>query len=234
MRTDCSNIYILSFNAGADAGLAAVSAYSERDAFQILKNSGRYNAIPNAYSLIQIIDLGLSTTIRTELLLEVYTNALGVFEAFIKYLNKYVGPKGDKGDPGDTTIIGAVQSDWLQVDTTQLDYIKNKPEMPTALSQLSSDSTHRTVTDQQISQWQAKSSFSGDYNDLINKPNIPAAQINADWNAETGVAQILNKPDISKFPKYELCETTEDYEDIANPQSDTFYCIPEDQPGSQI
>src|SRR5690606_34410770 len=35
---------------------------------------------------------------------------------------------------------------------------------------------------------------SGDYNDLINKPSIPAAQVNADWNAVSGVAQILNKP----------------------------------------
>jgi hypothetical protein len=31
---------------------------------------------------------------------------------------------------------------------------------------------------------------------LSNKPTIPAAQVNADWNATTGVAQILNKPTI--------------------------------------
>ena len=35
---------------------------------------------------------------------------------------------------------------------------------------------------------------SGDYNDLTNKPTIPAAQVNADWDASSGVAQILNKP----------------------------------------
>ena len=35
---------------------------------------------------------------------------------------------------------------------------------------------------------------SGDYNDLQNKPSIPAAQVNADWNAASGVAEILNKP----------------------------------------
>ncbi len=35
---------------------------------------------------------------------------------------------------------------------------------------------------------------SGSYNDLSNKPSIPAAQINADWNASSGLAQILNKP----------------------------------------
>lgn len=29
---------------------------------------------------------------------------------------------------------------------------------------------------------------------ILNKPTIPAAQVNADWNAVSGVAQILNKP----------------------------------------
>lgn len=37
---------------------------------------------------------------------------------------------------------------------------------------------------------------SGSYNDLSNKPTIPAAQVNADWNATSGVAQIMNKPTI--------------------------------------
>ena len=38
--------------------------------------------------------------------------------------------------------------------------------------------------------------FSNDYNDLDNKPTIPAAQVNSDWNATSGVAEILNKPTI--------------------------------------
>lgn len=41
---------------------------------------------------------------------------------------------------------------------------------------------------------------SGNYNDLTNKPTIPAAQVNADWNASSGVMEILNKPTIpTKF-----------------------------------
>lgn len=36
--------------------------------------------------------------------------------------------------------------------------------------------------------------FSGSYTDLNDKPTIPAAQVNSDWNAASGVAQILNKP----------------------------------------
>jgi hypothetical protein len=36
--------------------------------------------------------------------------------------------------------------------------------------------------------------FSGSYNDLSNRPTIPAAQVNSDWNASSGAAVILNKP----------------------------------------
>lgn len=36
--------------------------------------------------------------------------------------------------------------------------------------------------------------FSGAYADLSGKPTIPAAQVNSDWSAVSGVSQILNKP----------------------------------------
>ena len=38
--------------------------------------------------------------------------------------------------------------------------------------------------------------LSGSYNDLLNPPTIPPAQVNSDWNATSGIAQILNKPTI--------------------------------------
>lgn len=38
---------------------------------------------------------------------------------------------------------------------------------------------------------------SGSYTDLSNQPSIPAAQVNADWNAVSGVAQISNKPSLA-------------------------------------
>ena len=37
----------------------------------------------------------------------------------------------------------------------------------------------------------------GDYGDLLNKPSIPAAQVNSDWTAVSGVSQILNKPNLA-------------------------------------
>ena len=46
--------------------------------------------------------------------------------------------------------------------------------------------------------------FDGDYNTLTNKPTIPAAQINSDWNASSGVAVILNKPVVPPLPSVTL------------------------------
>ena len=42
--------------------------------------------------------------------------------------------------------------------------------------------------------------FDGNYNSLSNKPTIPAAQVNADWNATSGVSLILNKPVVPQQP----------------------------------
>jgi hypothetical protein len=52
--------------------------------------------------------------------------------------------------------------------------------------------------------------FSNDYNDLDNLPTIPAAQVNSDWNAVAGVAQILNRPTL------QAVATSGDYNDLVN------------------
>ena len=44
------------------------------------------------------------------------------------------------------------------------------------------------------SDWNEADNTKVDY--IKNKPTIPAAQVNSDWNANSGVAQILNKPTI--------------------------------------
>ena len=41
--------------------------------------------------------------------------------------------------------------------------------------------------------------FTGTYADLTGKPTIPAAQVNANWNASSGVSQILNKPNVMRI-----------------------------------
>lgn len=65
-----------------------------------------------------------------------------------------------------------VQSDWNESTADSGAFIKNKPSL-------------------------AAVATSGNYNDLNNKPSIPAPQVNSDWNASSGIAQILNKPNLA-------------------------------------
>lgn len=55
---------------------------------------------------------------------------------------------------------------------SEVDAIVAKIAVPTKLSQLSEDTTHRVVTDAEKAKW--NNSFSGSYNDLANKPTIPS------------------------------------------------------------
>ena len=65
-----------------------------------------------------------------------------------------------------------VQSDWAETNTESVSYIKNKPTLSIVAT-------------------------SGSYDDLLNKPTIPDAQVNSDWNASSGISQILNKPNMT-------------------------------------
>lgn len=117
-----------------------------------------------------------------------------------------------------TIPAAQVQANWTQTTTTEPDYIKNKPTLGTASEKdvpssgnatnsqvvLGSDTrlsdartpTSHTHTKSEITDFPtlATVATSGSYNDLSNKPTIPDAQVNSNWNATSGVARILNKP----------------------------------------
>jgi hypothetical protein len=61
----------------------------------------------------------------------------------------------------------------------------------TTLPDVLNNSGKFLTTDGSSTSWSAIN-----YNSLTNKPTIPAAQVSADWNAVSGVIQILNKPTI--------------------------------------
>lgn len=48
--------------------------------------------------------------------------------------------------------------------------------IPTKLSELAADASHRLVTDTEKQTWNNKSDFSGSYNDLSDKPTIPSIE----------------------------------------------------------
>lgn len=57
---------------------------------------------------------------------------------------------------------------------SEIDGLIAKIAVPTKLSQLSEDTTHRTVTDTEKAKWNNKSDFDGSYNSLTDKPTIPS------------------------------------------------------------
>lgn len=71
--------------------------------------------------------------------------------------------------------------------------------IPTALSELSEDATHRVVTDAEKAEWNAKSNFTGSYNDLTDKPTIPDVPVQS-VNGKTG-AVVLSAEDVGALPE---------------------------------
>ena len=76
-----------------------------------------------------------------------------------------------------------VNSDWNS--TSGLSKIINKPTLW--------DSTWATIKNKPAF---ATVATSGNYTDLLNRPSIPASQINSDWNSVSGLSQILNRPSL--------------------------------------
>jgi hypothetical protein len=62
------------------------------------------------------------------------------------------------------------------------------------------------VTQPVNADWDATSGLA----EILNKPTIPDAQVNSDWNANTGVASILNRPNLSAVA------TSGSYNDLSN------------------
>lgn len=57
---------------------------------------------------------------------------------------------------------------------SEVDALVAKIVVPTKLSQLTDDTTHRTVSDTEKQKWNNKSDFNGSYNSLTDKPTIPS------------------------------------------------------------
>lgn len=80
----------------------------------------------------------------------------------------------------------------LQQNSFSGDYnaLSNKPVIPSSTSQLSNDSGY--VTNAQASMSSPVQSVNGQIGNVTIA--VPAGQVNSDWNATSGVTQILNKP----------------------------------------
>ncbi len=120
---------------------------------------------------------------------DVYINAHDVGT----YTGKEIDDKIGRIDPGENPI--------KTISVNGEDYYPNKrgkvelpdyPTEPTELSDLNDDETHRLVSDNDKDKWDNKSDFSGDYEDLENKPYIPTVEY-ATASDMLEINSILNK-----------------------------------------
>lgn len=81
----------------------------------------------------------------------------------------------------------------ISIDTS---VVAEVSDIPTNTSDLVNDGADGTSTYVEADDL-ATVATSGSYADLLNTPTIPAAQVNSDWNANSGVAEILNKPSLA-------------------------------------
>lgn len=125
-----------------------------------------------------------------------------------------VATTGSYDDLSDKPVIPAaqIQSDWTESDSTSKAYIQHKPDLSiyAQSANLATVATTGDYTDLDNTPSLATVATTGDYSDLTNKPSIPAAQVNSDWDAQSGVAQILNKPNLATVA------TSGNYNDLTN------------------
>ncbi|RYY51284.1 MAG: hypothetical protein EOO06_00720 [Chitinophagaceae bacterium] len=100
------------------------------------------------------------------------------------------------GQTGAVTLTipaAQIQSDWNQTVTTALDYIKNKPTIPSVtVTSVNSKTGAVVLSATDVGAIATGSSIP--YSTLTGVPAIPAAQVQTDWNAVSGLGMLLNKP----------------------------------------
>lgn len=104
-----------------------------------------------------------------------YTETDPTVPAWAKAANKPTYTASEVGAvPTTRTVNGKVLSSNITLSASDVGALPSTTTIPTTLAGLTEDSTHRVVTDTEKAAWNAKSNFSGNYNDLSNKPTIPS------------------------------------------------------------
>lgn len=94
--------------------------------------------------------------------------------------------------PTTRTVNGKALSGNITLSATDVKALPDTTTIPTTLAGLTEDATHRVVTDAEKTAWNAKSNFSGNYNDLTNKPTIPSvAGLASETYVDSAVANAM-------------------------------------------
>lgn len=107
--------------------------------------------------------------------LQSYTETDPTVPSWAKAATKPVYTASEVGAvPVARTVNGKALSANITLSASDVGALPNTTTVPTALADLTEDSTHKVVTDAEKAAWNSKSNFSGNYNDLTNKPSIPS------------------------------------------------------------
>lgn len=117
----------------------------------------------------------------------------------------------------DEKIIGTpvgtptAKSDWNQTDETQADYIKNKPDLTDILRYSEQELTEEQKAQVRSNIGAGASSFSGSYNDLIDKPIIPSVEgLATEVYVDTKIASMVDSAPETLNTLNELAEALGD------------------------
>lgn len=154
---------------------------------------------------------------------QLFNDALYIDGSVINdYISDYLREQGEQVNVSWFTNDAGYLTSFTETDPTVPSWAKqaNKPTytaqevgalpsstpIPSALSDLSDDTTHRVVTDTEKTTWNSKSDFSGSYNDLTDKPTIPTVPTNvsaftndAGYLTPNGIANKANKITIVNY-----------------------------------
>ena len=213
---DLSNLPTITPQQQSDwAATSGVTAVQNKPLYAAVALSGKYSdllANSGQPTLPNAVDWSLSASTSTTLAIrnrptipaaQVQSDWGQTDNTQISYINNRptlatVATSGSYNDLSNkpATSSGVAQSDWTQTDSTQASYINHKPSLATVsatgkYSDLVANSGQpSSVT---AASWTATTA-SGGVIPVTNKPTIPAAQVNSDWNSTSGVSQIVNLP----------------------------------------
>lgn len=136
---------------------------------------------------------------------------------------KFIALKGDKGDDGFTPVKGVdyfteedIESLNIPTKTSDLTndsgYITNYIESDPVFSASASAS----ITNNDITNWNNKSTFSGNYNDLTNKPTIPTKTSELQNDSEFITNTVNNLTNYTLTSNLSTVATSGSYNDLSN------------------
>ena len=156
------------------------------------QKTSEHNTNEDAHSDIRLILASLTTKVNDLLdsdddTLDQMSEVVAYIKANRELLESVTINKVNVSDIIDNLTTSVSDKPLSAKQGVQLKALIDAITVPTKLSELTADSTHRTVTDSEKSTWNAKSNFSGNYNDLTNKPTIPTVPSNVSaFNNDAG------------------------------------------------